>query len=155
RAVHRGFVTEPPAVYLFRAKTAETAKLPLTSPPVVDHSDVKVVREFATSKDGTKVPVNILVPKGAKLDGSNPCLVTGYGSSNITFEPRFRPAWRVLLDHGFVVAAANLRGGGEFGEEWHKAGMLTKKQNVFDDFAAVLKHVIDRKYTSSERLAIE
>src|SRR5262245_9711874 len=121
--------TEPPAVYLFREKTAATAKLPLTSPPVVDPLDVTVVRDFATSKDGTKVPVSILVPRGAKLDGSNPCLVTGYGASNISVEPSSRPAWPVLFDHGFVIAVANLRGGGEFGEEWHKAGMLTKKQN--------------------------
>ena len=86
---------------------------------MVTFDDVTVVREFATSKDGTKVPVNILVPKGAKLDGTNPCLVTGYGGYGVSIEPRVRPAWRVLFDHGFVVAVANLRGGGEYGEEWH------------------------------------
>jgi prolyl oligopeptidase len=147
--------TQQSEVYLYRAKTDETTQLPLTSPAVVDLSDVKVAREFAVSKDGTKVPVNILMPKGAKLDGSNPCLVTGYGGYNINTEPAFHPEWRVLFDHGFVVAVVNLRGGGEYGEEWHKAGMLTKKQNVFDDFAAALKLVIDRKYTSAEKLAIE
>lgn len=147
--------TQPTEVYLYRAKSAETVKLPLASPPVVDLSDVKVVREFAVSKDGTKVPVSILIPKGAKLDGSNPCLVTGYGGYGLNTEPRFRPESRVLFDHGFVIAVVNLRGGGEYGEEWHRAGMLTKKQNVFDDFAAALKLVIDRKYTSPEKLAIE
>lgn len=147
--------TQAPNVYQFRAAADETVKLPLASPPVVDLSDVKVVREFATSKDGTKVPVNILVPKGAKLDGTNPCLVTGYGGYASSREPGFVPERRVLFDHGFVVAVVNLRGGGEYGEEWHRAGMLTKKQNVFDDFAAALKLLTDRKYTSSEKLAIE
>jgi prolyl oligopeptidase len=149
-----GSYIEPRNQYLYRAKTNETVRLPLTSPPPVEFSDVRVEREFAVSKDGTKVPVNILIPKGAKLDGTNPCLVTGYGGYNISLEPSFNPQWRVLFDHGFVVAVANLRGGGEFGEEWHRAGMLTSKQNVFDDFTAALKHLIDRRYTSPEHLAI-
>ena len=147
--------TLPSTAYLFHAKGDETVKLPLTSQPMVDMSDVKVVREFAVSKDGTKVPVSILIPTNAKLDGSNPCLVTGYGGYNSSREPAFVPEWRVLFDHGFVVAVVNLRGGGEYGEDWHRAGMLTKKQNVFDDFAAALKLMIDRKYTSPEKLAIE
>jgi prolyl oligopeptidase len=150
-----GSFTEPTARYSFRPAARETSRLPLTSPPVVDFSDIKVVREFAVSRDGTKVPVNILIPKGAKLDGTNPCLVTGYGGFGMSMEPAFVPTRRILFDHGFVVAVANLRGGGEFGDEWHWAGMLTKKQNVFDDFAAVLRHLIERKYTSPERLAIE
>ncbi|HLW66059.1 MAG TPA: prolyl oligopeptidase family serine peptidase [Gemmataceae bacterium] len=147
--------TEPTARYRYRPQAKEMIKLPLTSPPVVDLSDVKVVREFAVSRDGTKVPVSILIPKGGKLDGTNPCLVTGYGGYGISLEPSFVPTRRILFDHGFIVAVANLRGGGEFGEEWHQAGMLTHKQNVFDDFAAVLQHLIDRKYTAPERLAIE
>jgi prolyl oligopeptidase len=150
-----GSYVEPRAIYEYRAKSKETVKMPLTSPPPVDMSDIEVVREFATSKDGTKVPVNIMIPKGAKRDGSTPCLVTGYGGYAINLEPGFRPAWRILFDHGFVVAVANLRGGAEFGEEWHRNGMLTKKQNVFDDFAAALKHMIERKYTSPQHLAIE
>jgi prolyl oligopeptidase len=150
-----GSFVEPFNDYLYRAGRGETVKLPLSSPPVVEFGDVTVTREFATSKDGTKVPVTVLVPKGAKLDGSNPCLVTGYGGYAVSITPGARPAWRVLFDHGFVVAVANLRGGGEFGDAWHTAGNLTNKQNVFDDFAAVLKHMIDRKYTSPARLAIE
>ena len=150
-----GSFTQPSAAYLYHAKRDETVKLPLTSPPVVDLSDVKVIREFAISKDGTKVPVSILIPRNAKLDGSNPCLVTGYGGYASNREPAFVPAWRVLFDHGFVVAVVNLRGGGEYGEAWHRAGSLTHKQNVFDDFAAALKLMIDRKYTSPEKLAIE
>jgi prolyl oligopeptidase len=147
--------TQAPAAYLFHSRSNETQKLPLTSPPVVDLSDIRVVRDFAVSKDGTRVPVNILVPKGAKLDGTNPCLATGYGGYGSNREPAFVPEWRVLFDHGFVVAVVNLRGGGEYGEQWHRAGMLTKKQNVFDDFAAALRLLIDKKYTSPQRLAIE
>ncbi len=147
--------TDAGGIYLYRAAKNETTKLPLTSPPVVDLSDVKVVREFATSKDGTKVPVNILIPKGVKLDGTNPCLVTGYGGYGVNIEPGFSSVRRILFDHGFVVAVVNLRGGGEYGEEWHTAGNLRKKQNVFDDFAAAIKHMIDRKYTSPGKLGIE
>jgi len=121
----------------------------------VEFDDVEVVREFATSKDGTKVPVNILHRKGIKLDGKSPCLVTGYGGYGISLRPGANELNRILLDHGFVVAVANIRGGGEFGEEWHRQGNLTNKQNVFDDFTSVLKHMIDRGYTSSEHLAIE
>jgi prolyl oligopeptidase len=149
-----GSYVEPRNLYLFRARLGETSRLPLTSPPPVDLADIQVVREFAVSKDGTKVPVNILIPKGARRDGKNPCLVTGYGGYALSRVPTFRPEWRVLFDHGFVVAEANLRGGSEFGEAWHRAGMLTNKQNVFDDFAAVLQHMIDQRYTSPEHLAI-
>jgi prolyl oligopeptidase len=150
-----GSYIEPRNVYLFTARTSQTVKLPLTSPPPVSLSDVQVVREFATSKDGTKVPVNILIPKGAKRDGTNPCLVTGYGGYGISLAPGFHPEWRVLFDHGFVVAVANLRGGGEYGEAWHRSGALIHKQNVFDDFAAVLQHMIERGWMSPQHLAIE
>ena len=141
--------------YLFRAAQNETVQLPLTSPSVVDLSDVRVVREFAISRDRTQVPVSILIPKGVQLDGTNPCLVTAYGGYGISIEPSFRAISRILFDHGFVLAVANLRGGGEYGEDWHTSGHLTQKQNVFDDFAAVLQHMLDRKYTSQPKLAIE
>jgi prolyl oligopeptidase len=147
---------QPRTVWAFRpgSKSAAMTKLPLSSPPPVDFSDIRVERAFALSKDGTRVPVNILSPKGAKREGKNPCLATGYGGYAISTEPRFNPVWRVLFDHGFVIAVANLRGGAEYGEEWHKAGMLTRKQNVFDDFAAALEYLITQHYTSPERLAI-
>jgi prolyl oligopeptidase len=145
---------EPRDWYVFRAGKGETVKVPLNSPPPVQLGDVEVVREFATSKDGTKVPVNILIAKGAKRDGMNPCLATGYGGYGSSQVPAFRPEWRVLFDRGFVVTVANLRGGSEYGEAWHRAGSLTSKQNVFDDFAAVLEHLIERRYTSPEHLAI-
>jgi prolyl oligopeptidase len=146
---------EPGGQILFRAKTGETVTTPLNQKPPIRLDDIRVEREFATSKDGAKVPVTVLIPKGVERDGKAPCLVTGYGGFNISIEPGFNPACRVLFDHGMVVAIANLRGGAEFGEQWHEAGRLTHKQNVFDDFAAACQHMIDRKYTSHNRLAIE
>jgi len=145
---------EPFGQYLFRAKSGETSETPLCEKPPVKFDDVRVERELATSRDGTKVPVNILIPKNVELDGKAPCVLTGYGGFAISIEPGFNPSLRVFLDHGIIVAVANLRGGSEFGEEWHRAGRLTRKQNVFDDFAAACRHLIDRKYTSSARLAI-
>ena len=150
-----GSFTEAGNSYHYKSQANETQKLNLNSPPVVDFSDIEVVRDFATSKDGTKVPVSILMKKGTKLDGSNPCLATGYGGYAISIQPGMSPVRRILFDHGFVVAVANLRGGAEFGEQWHTEGNLTKKQNVFDDFAAVLTLLCDKKYTSPAKLAIE
>jgi len=127
--------------------------LKVTSP--ISFADAEVVREYGTSKDGTKVPVNIIRRKGTKLDAHNPTLLYGYGGYGISQTPRFLGStWRVWLDHGGVYAVANIRGGAEFGERWHQEGMLTKKQNVFDDFAAAAQHLIDAHYTSSERLAL-
>lgn len=119
-----------------------------------DFSDCEVVREMATSKDGTKVPVNIIKRKGTKLDGTNPTIVWGYGGYGVVEAPTFSPRRRLWLEQGGIYAIANIRGGGEFGEEWHSQGNLTNKQNVFDDFYAAAQHMIDRKYTSREKLAI-
>jgi prolyl oligopeptidase len=145
---------QPPAKYVFRAADGATRKTALATESPVNFDDCEVVREFATSKDGTRVPVNIIRKKGTRLDGTNPCIVTGYGGYGISIAPRFSAVDRVFIDHGFVLAEANIRGGGEFGEKWHLEGNLTKKQNVFDDFAAACQHMIDRKYTSRERLGI-
>lgn len=145
---------DPPAWYRFDSKTGVTSKTALFTRSPVDYSDTKVIREFATSKDGTKVPVNIIMPKNAKLDGSNPCIVNGYGGYGVNITPRFSATRRVLLEQNVIYAVANLRGGAEYGEAWHRQGALTHKQNVFDDFAAVLKHLIDHKYTSMDHLGI-
>jgi len=109
---------------------------------------------MATSKDGTKVPLNIILKKGTKLDGNNRVLLYGYGGYGISMQPGFDFTRRLWFDRGGVWVVANIRGGGEFGEEWHKAGNLTKKQNVFDDFAAAAKYLINEKWTRPERLAI-
>jgi len=124
----------------------------LATPSKVSYADCDVVREFAVSKDGTRVPVNIVMKKGTKLDGSNPVMLTGYGGYGVSLTPFFSEPRRVWLDAGGVYAVANLRGGGEYGEAWHLAGNLTKKQNVFDDMIAVAQHLIARGYTRPERL---
>ena len=109
---------------------------------------------FYSSKDGTKVPMFIVHKKGLELDGTNPTLLYGYGGFNVTYSPSFRIYWAAWLEKGGVFALANIRGGGEYGEEWHKAGTVLKKQNVFDDFIAAAEYLIEEEYTSSNRLAI-
>ncbi len=150
---NKSFV-EPPAWYRFDPKSNETTKTKLAVVSPVDVSNVKVVRARATSKDGTSVPVNIILGKDTKLDGQNPTLVNGYGGYGVNVAPRFRPYYFTLLEQGVIYAVANLRGGGEFGEEWHHQGNLVNKQNVFDDFAAVLELLIARGYTSAPKLAL-
>ncbi|NCI50591.1 S9 family peptidase [Sediminibacterium roseum] len=110
---------------------------------------------FYKSKDGTKIPMIITHKKGIKLDGSNPTLLYAYGGFSVSITPYFSTSDIVLLENGGIYAVANLRGGGEYGEEWHNAGIKTKKQNVFDDFAAAAQYLVDNKYTSREKLAIQ
>jgi prolyl oligopeptidase len=147
--------TEPAAWYRFDPVKWEVTRTALFQVSPADFSDVEVVREFATSKDGTKVPVNIVKRKGTILNGENPTLLTGYGGYGISRTPGFSASRRLWLDQGGVYVVANLRGGGEYGEEWHLAGNLTKKQNVFDDFEACAQYLIDTGYTNPSRLVIE
>ena len=147
--------TEPAAWYRYEVTTDHNSRTPLYVTSNADFSNVEVIREFATSKDGTKIPMSIIRPVGVPLDGNNPTILYGYGGYGINMTPSFDPVLSLWLNQGGIYVVANLRGGGEYGEEWHKAGALTNKQNVFDDFAACAKYLIDKKYTSSKRLAIK
>ena len=147
--------TEPAAWFRCLHGKTEPAKTALRSTSPVSFADIDVTREFATSKDGTKIPLNILFRKGMKRDGSNPTLLYGYGGYGISMSPNFDFTRRLWFDRGGVYVVANIRGGGELGEEWHKAGNLTKKQNVFDDFAAAAEYLIKENYTRPEKLAIQ
>jgi prolyl oligopeptidase len=145
----------PPAWYTFAPVADETRRTALAIRSPAGFDDIEVVREFARSRDRTKVPLNILRKKGLKLDGQNPVLLTGYGGYGISLTPAFDPTRRIWFDAGGVYVIANLRGGGEYGDFWHQAGSLTRKQNVFDDFIASAEHLIRRGYTCPSRLAIE
>ena len=146
---------EPSAWYRFEAATGKSVRTALFRTSPIHFDDTEVVREFAVSKDGTRVPMNIIRRRGTRLDGTNPTLLEGYGGYGISMKPYFLGAFtRTWLDQGGVYVIANLRGAAEYGEEWHQAGRLTRKQNVFDDFIACAQHMIERKYTSPAHLAI-
>ncbi|HKA67845.1 MAG TPA: prolyl oligopeptidase family serine peptidase [Actinomycetes bacterium] len=129
-------------------RTALVTKTPL------DFSGLEVRREFATSVDGTQVPVTLIMRPGLPHDGTMPALLTGYGGYGISLKPRFDPTSLLWLEQGGVLAIAHTRGGGEYGESWHHAGRLATKQNVFDDFAACARFLVDSQVTTTERLAM-
>jgi prolyl oligopeptidase len=146
---------EPPYYARWGAGTGESVRtrLAVTSPITFD--DAAVTRAFATSKDGARVPLNIIAAKGTVLDGSHPVLLYGYGGYGVNLTPRFLGAMRRLwLDAGGIYVEANIRGGGEYGDDWHLAGALTRKQNVFDDFAAAADWLVASGYTTHDRLAL-
>lgn len=145
---------EPPAWYR-AGPDGKVAATVLRKKSLADFKDAEVLREFAPSKDGTRVPLTILRRKGTRRDGNNPAILNGYGGYNVTIRPWFSERHRVWIEQGGIYAVANLRGGGEFGEEWHLAGNLARKQNVFDDFEACARHLLEAGHTSREKLAIE
>jgi prolyl oligopeptidase len=146
---------EPPTLYRFDSSTGSTTRTAALPTLPIKFDDAEVVREFAQSKDGTRVPLNIIRLKGTRLDGTHPALLTGYGGYGISTKPYFQGRIaRLWLDQGGVFVETNLRGGAEYGEEWHQAGNLTRKQNVFDDFIACAQYLIDQNYTTPARLAI-
>lgn len=121
---------------------------------LIDTSTFEIEQVWYPSKDQTRIPMFLFHKKGLKLDGSNPVLLTGYGGFDVSETPFYWPLVLVWAEHGGILADANLRGGGEFGEEWHRAGMFEKKQTVFDDFFAAAEYLVANKYTTTSRLSI-
>ena len=147
--------TVPPTVYRYDLKTKATTLWAKVDAPAIDPAAYEVNQEWFHSKDGTRVPMFIVNKKGLKKDGHNPTLLTAYGGFNVSLTPSFSRTAYLWMEHGGVYAVANLRGGAEFGEDWHRAGMLDKKQNVFDDMIAAAEHLIAEKYTDTDHLAIQ
>ena len=143
----------PSTIYKF---DPETAEYEVYKKPAIDFdTDAYESKQvFYNSKDGTKIPMIITYKKGLKLDGNNPTILYGYGGFNISLTPSFSITNAVWMEQGGVYAVPNLRGGGEYGKAWHKAGTQLQKQNVFDDFIAAAEYLIENKYTSSDYLAI-
>ena len=146
---------DPMAWFRYEARTRKITKTGMRETSPVSFAEVKVVRDYANSKDGTKVPITILQRKGTKLDGTHPVVLTGYGGFGLSRAPYFDPGLVAWLDAGGVYAIGNIRGGGEFGEKWHQQGMLTHKQNVFDDFLACAEYLVNQRYTNPSKLGIE
>ena len=147
--------TVPPTVYRYDLKSRETSLWAKVDAPTIDPDAFEVNQEWYHSKDGTRVPMFVVNKKGLKKDGRNPTLLTAYGGFNVSVTPTFSRTAYLWMEHGGVYAVANLRGGAEFGEDWHRAGMLEKKQNVFDDMIAAAEHLISAKYTDKDHLAIQ
>jgi prolyl oligopeptidase len=145
----------PPTIYKYDIASRQSSVFRKVDIPGFNANDYEVRQVFYPSKDGTKVPMFITYKKGIKLDGNNPTILYGYGGFNITTNPNFSALRVALLEQGVVYASANMRGGGEYGEKWHMAGTKLQKQNVFDDFIAAAEYLINEKYTSSQKLAID
>ena len=144
----------PPTIFRYDVITGKSTIF-RESKVAFDSSKYETKQVFVASKDGTKVPMFITAKKGLELNGSNPTLLYAYGGFNISLTPGFSPGVVGWLEMGGVYCVANLRGGGEYGQEWHKAGTKSKKQNVFDDFIASAEYLIKEKYTSKEKLAVK
>jgi prolyl oligopeptidase len=150
--------TFAPAIYRYDLKDNSTALWTKVDAPSIDASGYEVKQEWFQSKDGTRVPMFVVHKKGLFTDqdksGRNPTLLTAYGGFNVSLTPSFSRNAYLWMEHGGIYAVANLRGGAEFGEDWHRAGMLDKKQNVFDDMIAAAEHLIAERYTDRNHLAI-
>ncbi len=146
--------TTPPTIYRYDMKTGKSEVFRKSNVKFTS-TDYEVKQVFYKSKDGTKVPMFIVHKKGIKLDGTNPTLLYGYGGFSVSLTPYFSTSLLTWLENGGVYAMPNIRGGAEYGEEWHVAGTKLKKQNVFDDFIAAAEYLIAEKYTAPKKLAIQ
>jgi prolyl oligopeptidase len=145
--------TDPGSIYEFDIKSG-SSKLFFQPELKFKPDDFEQKQVWYKSKDGTPIPMFIVFKKGLVPDGTHPCYLYAYGGFNISLTPSYSASRMILLENGGIYAMPNLRGGGEFGEDWHKAGMHEKKQNVFDDFIAAAEYLIKEKYTSKDKLAI-
>jgi prolyl oligopeptidase len=143
----------PKTIYRYNTATNAKSVFARVNAPV-NSAEFELKQVWYESKDKTKIPMFILAKKGLELNGANPVYLTAYGGFTVSMTPQFSSTAVLWAENGGVFAVPNLRGGGEFGENWHKAGMLEKKQNVFDDFIAAAEYLVASKYTSSEKLAI-
>jgi len=146
--------TVPPSVYRYDLNGGKTSLWAKVDAPSIDPSAFEVQQVWYNSKDGTRVPMFVVSKKGIEKNGKNPVLLTGYGGFNVSETPTFSRSMYLWMEHGGIYAVANLRGGAEFGEDWHRAGMLEKKQNVFDDFISAAEYLIAQKYTDKDHLSI-
>jgi len=149
---YTGF-TQPAAIYSF-AVTSQSSAVVHSPRLHFDPSAFVTEQVFVRSKDGARVPMFISYKKGLVRDGRAPAILYGYGGFDISITPFFSPTVITWMELGGIYAVANMRGGGEYGEDWHRAGMLADKQHVFDDFIAAAQYLIDQKYTSTPKLAI-
>jgi prolyl oligopeptidase len=147
--------TFAPSIYRYDLKDGSTTLWTHVDAPSIDPAGYEVHQEWFKSKDGTRVPMFVVHKKGVEKNGHNPTLLTAYGGFNVSVTPTFSRTAYLWMEHGGIYAVANLRGGAEFGEDWHRAGMLDKKQNVFDDMIAAAEHLIAEKYSDKNHLAIQ
>ena len=147
--------TKPPLWYSLDGKTQKVEDTHIVPPSPVDFSQIVSEEVKAKSADGTMVPLSIVHKRGIPMDGSNPTWLDGYGAYGITIDPAFRPTWLAFLERGGIYAAAHVRGGGEYGEDWHNAGRKLTKQRTIDDFIACALYLVEKKYTSPSKLAGE
>jgi prolyl oligopeptidase len=145
----------PPTIYRYQIATRQTSTFRAPAIPDFDPARFETKQVFYKSKDGTRIPMFLTYRKGLLLNGANPTLLYAYGGFDLISAPVFSALSLALLEQGFVYASANIRGGGEYGEKWHKAGTKLRKQNVFDDFIAAAEWLVAKNYTSPEKLAIQ
>lgn len=148
----QGWVTAPREIAYDPARGSAT-DTGLVPPSKSESTDLEVHDEFAVSYDGTRVPVSIIAKKGTRRDGSHPTIVFGYGSYGVSMDPYYAPAWQAWIERGGIIAVSHMRGGGEYGDAWHRAGQKLTKINTMLDFIASAQHMIDRGYTQSKYLA--